>query len=92
MRDKKQIELSDDDRKLAAASIRRFFDEELDTEIGDLKSSIVLDYVLREIGPAVYNQAIADARAFFDERAADLSALCHHNEFPYWGPSARKPA
>jgi hypothetical protein len=37
----------------------------------------------------VYNKAIADAKAFFDERAADLGALCHHEEFPYW-PSATK--
>ncbi|MHB0964394.1 MAG: DUF2164 family protein [Gemmatimonadaceae bacterium] len=37
---------------------------------------------LAEHGPTVYNKAIADARAFFDERSADLGAICYHEEFP----------
>lgn len=92
MRGKPPIELPENARKQAIASIRKYFDEDLDNEIGDLKAALVLDYFLAEIGPAVYNAAIADARAFFDERAADLSALCHRDEFPYW-PAAvkRKP-
>jgi uncharacterized protein (DUF2164 family) len=92
MRVKGQITLPEKQQKLAAASIRRYFLEELDVEIGDLKSTLVLDYILREIGPAIYNEAIGDARAFFDERAADLSAMCYHKEFPYWTPPARRPS
>ena len=92
MRAKGLISLPDKQQKLAAASIRRYFSEELDVEIGDLKSSLVLDYFLREIGPAIYNEAISDARVFFDERAADLSAMCYHKEFPYWTPPARRPS
>jgi uncharacterized protein (DUF2164 family) len=91
MRTKGQITLSEKQQKLAAASIRRYFVDELDSEIGDLKSTLVLDFILREIGPTIYNEAIADARAFYDERAADLSAMCYHKEFPYWTPPARKP-
>jgi uncharacterized protein (DUF2164 family) len=73
----------------AAAGGRQYFANELGQEVGDLKASLVLDYFLVELGPAVYNKAIADARTFFDERAADLGALCHHEEFPYW-PAAAK--
>jgi uncharacterized protein (DUF2164 family) len=92
MRAKGQITLPEKQQKLAAASIRRYFLDELDVEIGDLKSTLVLDYILRKIGPAVYNEAIGDARAFFDERAADLSAMCYHKEFPYWTPPSRRPS
>jgi uncharacterized protein (DUF2164 family) len=90
MRGKPPIEISDNARKQAVASIRKYFEQDLDQEIGELKASLVLDYFLAELGPAVYNSAIADARAFFDERAADLSALCHHNEFPYWPAAAKR--
>ncbi len=89
MRGKAAITLSDDTRKQAIASIRRYFADELGQEIGELKASLVLDYVLVELGPAVYNKAIADAKSFFDERAADLGALCHHEEFQFW-PAATK--
>jgi uncharacterized protein (DUF2164 family) len=89
-RRKPSIEISDDARKRAIASIRRYFDETLESEIGDLKAEMVLDYVLAEHGPVIYNQAIADARAFFEERTADLDALSHHAEYTYWD-SAKRP-
>jgi len=92
MRGKPPIELSENAREQAVASVRKYFKEELDQEIGELKASLVVDYFLTELGPVVYNAAISDARAFFDERAADLGALCHHNEFPYWPAVARRRA
>lgn len=91
MRGKPPITLSDEARKLAVASIRRYFQEELGQEIGDLKASFVLDFFLAEVGPAVYNNAIADARNFFNERTADLGALCHE-EFTYWPSATRRRA
>lgn len=90
-RTRRDITIPDEARKQAIGSIRRYFTEELDQDIGELKAGLVLDYVLREIGPSVYNQAIADARTYFEERTADLESVCYHAEFPYWdikrGPS-----
>ncbi|MGQ0641789.1 MAG: DUF2164 domain-containing protein [Gemmatimonadaceae bacterium] len=84
MRPNTPIHLSDDARKRALASIRRYLSENLDEEIGDLKAALFLDYVLAEFGPTIYNKAIADARAFFIERAGDLDAVAYHAEFPFW--------
>ena len=89
MREKARLTLSSDAQKRAVASIKRFFAEELDQEVGELKAGLVLDYILEEHGPAIYNQAIADAKAFFDERVADLSAVCYHKEFAYWRAPTR---
>lgn len=91
MRDKESIVISDEARKQAVASIRRYFAESLDDEIGELKAILVLDYFLAELGPTIYNQAIADARGFFEERAADLGAICYHAEFPFWVKAKRSP-
>jgi uncharacterized protein (DUF2164 family) len=44
----------------------------------------VLDYFLAEYGPTIYNQAIADSRTFFEERVADLGAICNLAGFPFW--------
>jgi uncharacterized protein (DUF2164 family) len=84
MRDKPPITISDKAREQAIASIRRSFDENMDEKVGDLKAALFLDYILAEHGPAIYNQAIADARQFFDERSADLGAVGFQAEFPYW--------
>ena len=90
MRQQVTIAISDTAKKQAIASLKRYASENLDQEIGDLKADLLLDYVLREIGPTIYNQAIADAKHFFQERTADLDAVCYQTEFTYWPNSASK--
>jgi uncharacterized protein (DUF2164 family) len=78
------IKLSPEKTKQLHASIKRYVAENLDQEIGDLKAGMLLDYCLEEIGPAVYNRAIADAQAYFQGRVADLEGVCYETEFTYW--------
>lgn len=82
------IDLSPDVRKQAQASLRRYFTEELDQEIGDLKAQALLDFFLKEIAPSVYNHAIGEAQAFLRDRVADLEGTCFEAEFAYWPKSA----
>jgi len=78
------INLSADTTKRLIVSIKRYAAANLDEEIGDLKAGLLLDYVLKEIGPSIYNQAIADAQSYFTGRVADLEGVCHEPEFGYW--------
>ena len=84
MRRKATITIPDEARAQAIASLRRYLAEHLELELGEMKADFLLRYVLEEIGPTIYNQAISDARAFFEERAADLDATCYRGEFPFW--------
>ena len=83
------ITLSPDAKKQLRSSIQRYVAEELDQDIGDLKADGLLEYFLKEIGPTVYNQAIADAQQYFQARAVDLEGVCFEQEFGYW--PARSP-
>jgi uncharacterized protein (DUF2164 family) len=65
-------------------SIKRFFLEEMEEDIGDLKAESVLDFFLREMGPSVYNQAMADAQAYFQDKVADLGDVRFEPEFEFW--------
>ena len=89
MRVKRTLELPEDARKIAVASIRRHFKDDLELEIGDLKASLVLGFVLSELGPSLYNMGLADARAFFAERAEDIGAMSLE-EFTYWPAASRR--
>ena len=91
MRGKPGLTISDESRERAVASIRQYFSEELEQELGELKAGLLLDYFLEELGPTVYNRAMADARAFFEERAADLDGVCYQAEFPYWARPEHHP-
>jgi uncharacterized protein (DUF2164 family) len=86
---KPPLTLPDAARQQATGALRQYFAASLDEEIGDLKAGLLLDFILSELGPSIYNQAIADARQFFEERTSDLAAICYHDEFPS-APARRK--
>ena len=78
------VTLQDDTRDKAIASIRRYFSEQLDQEVGELQAGLLLEFFLKEIGPSVYNAAIGDAQTYFRDRVADLEGVCFAPEFGYW--------
>ena len=77
------IELPDQTKQDLIASIKRYFEEERGEEIGDLQAGFFLEFCLKEIGPSIYNQAIADAQARLQLAVADLDATLHEPEFGY---------
>lgn len=78
------IEIQDDTRKRMITSIRRYYEQELEEGIGDLQAGFLLDYFLVEIGPTIYNQAIADAQAWMMARVEDLESSLYEPEFDFW--------
>ncbi|HEX9081780.1 MAG TPA: DUF2164 domain-containing protein [Holophagaceae bacterium] len=91
------IRLSPDTSQRLHASIRRFVAEEYGVSLGDLGAGVFLDFCLKEVAPAVYNQAIADAQAHLQDRVADLENVCFAEDGGYWKADgkravARKPA
>ncbi len=81
------IELTPDVTKHLQASIKRYVAETLDQDIGDLQASLFLDYCLKEIGPSIYNQAIADAQSYLHDRVSDMEGAFSQKEFSYWAAS-----
>ncbi len=84
------IELSKEKRAEAIASLKKYFENEIGESIGDLRAGLFLDYFLEEIGPAIYNRAIADAQARMTARVADLEGELYTDEFQYWPRQAKK--
>ncbi len=78
------IELKKDTRDRTVQSIRRYFEESMESEIGDLKATLLLDFFLKEVGPVIYNQAVLDAQSFMQERVGDLENSLYQPEFSYW--------
>lgn len=56
-------------------AIREYFRTERDEEIGNLQATLFLDFILRAIGPSIYNQAIQDARTHLMRFATDLDTV-----------------
>ena len=71
-------------RSEAIASLKRYFDENMPAPLGDLPAGLLLDFVLEEIGPLIYNRAIHEAQTRLQMRVADLTGELFANEFQYW--------
>lgn len=84
------IEFSKQARADAIASIRRYIEANFEEPVGELKAGIFLDYLLEEIGPVVYNQAIRDAQTRLGQRVADLDGELFADEFLYWPKQDQK--
>jgi uncharacterized protein (DUF2164 family) len=78
------IELNKDAQSAAVASIQRYISENLDVAVGNMQARSLLDYVLKEIAPSVYNQAIADAQRHLQAKVLDLDVECYEKEFAFW--------
>jgi uncharacterized protein (DUF2164 family) len=66
------IEIFPEASKATIASIQRYFSRNMDEEIGDLAAGALLGFFLKEIGPVVYNKAVADAQARLQARVMEL--------------------
>ena len=84
------IDLTKDARTQAIASIERWFKENADEPIGNIQAAALLNFFVTEIGPSVYNQAIADAQHRLQQRVAELDIECHADEFAFWRQAGRK--
>lgn len=76
-------EMTKQQRTESIASLKRYFEENFEP-IGDLPAGLLLDFITEEIGPVIYNQAIADAQTRLSQRVADLNGELFADEFQYW--------
>ncbi len=76
------LSLTEEARHQAIASLRAYSAEHFDRELSELQAMLLLDHILTDLAPAIYNQAALDARRFVEDRAADIEAALHKSEFP----------
>lgn len=86
------LTLSDDSRKRALASTKRYCSEHIERDLSDIEAGLLLDFFLKEVGPSVYNAAVLDAQVYLRDRVVDLEGACYESEFGYWpkGTSVRR--
>lgn len=78
------IEISKERRQQAVASIERYFLENMEEKIGNITAGALLGFFLEELGPLVYNRAVADVQERLQSRIMELDIEVHEDEFPYW--------
>jgi len=72
-----EIKLSDSRKKEMVEEVQSYFRNEHDENVGDLKAEMFVDFFIEKLGPKIYNQAIADASSFIQEKIIDLESILY---------------
>lgn len=67
-----RIQLTDERRERLVKEIRGLFAEEFDRELSEFQATHLLDFLIRHLGPPVYNQAVQDVRKRLQTHLDDL--------------------
>ena len=84
------IELPKETYAMAMASIERYFLQENGEAIGNMAAGALLNFFVAEVGPAIYNQAVAEAQERMQERVAELDIELHEDAFTFWSRRGAK--
>ena len=78
------IELTKEEIADVIPSLRRYFREELELEISEMRAKFLLNYFLKEVAPFAYNKGVKDAESYFRGRVEDLSGTCFEPALTFW--------
>lgn len=68
-----RIKLNDERKSQIPAALIGFYDSEYDEELSDYRAKTIVDFMLHQVGPSQYNQAISDACKYMAEKIQDLN-------------------
>lgn len=76
------IKLPKEEKLEIIRSVQGYFAEERSEELGELGAEQLVDFMLQELGPYIYNKAIADARNTVNGKMGQLEDELYALERP----------
>lgn len=76
------IDFSKQEKAILVQKIQRYFEEELEQELGQFDADFLLDFFTKEIGVYFYNRGLYDAQAVLDNKLEDLKDAIYQIEQP----------
>jgi len=75
---------SKDQKAEITSSLRRYFTENLDSDLSEMQAGFLLEYPMNEIAPIAYNKGVEDAQKYFLRLTEDLPGTCFQEPMTYW--------
>ena len=72
---KNNIKLTKEKREYMISVIKNYFLNERDEELGDLASSMILDFFIDELATEFYNQGVYDSYLYMNDRCEDMLSI-----------------
>ena len=77
-----QIEFSREEKEQLVAKVKRYFEDQLDLEIGGFDAEFLIDFFAEEMGGAFYNKGLHDARAIVSAKVEEIDDAIYEIEKP----------
>ena len=75
MKGNSKIIVSKEKREELVASIKEYFLNEREENLGDLASNMILNFIIEELAPEFYNQGVFDSYKYMNDRVEDLLSI-----------------
>lgn len=75
LKKKNTIEVDKQKKKVMIDSIKEYFYNERNEELGDLAADMILDFFLEKLAPEIYNKGVYDAYEYSLERIEDVLSI-----------------
>ena len=80
MSNKNKIKVNKETREDMIDSIKTYFLDEKDEDLGDLASALILDFIIVELAPEFYNQGVQDSYKYMGDKIEDILSLQKHRK------------
>lgn len=84
------IKLKSEVEEQLIGSIRRYWKQEEGEDLGELRARMFLRFIIEEVGPSIYNQAVQDAQGYMQEKASEMEISCYAEEHTYWAKQKKR--
>lgn len=61
---------------------QHYFEQELETELGQFDGEFLLDFIIKQAGPVFYNQGLVDAQTIIERKTQDIADEIYEIEMP----------
>ena len=75
-----RIRLSQERRASLLRALKGYFTTEFDEPLSDFRAESLLDFLVEQVGPPVYNQGVRDAAGFVQAKLADIEGEIYEPE------------
>ncbi len=77
-----KIEFSKEEKQMMTQKVKKYFQDELNEDIGNFDAEFLIDFFSKEMGGFFYNRGLYDAETMISEKVSEISDLLLQLEKP----------
>ena len=78
-----KIKLTPPIKEKIVYELQSYFENEREEDLGNIGAELLVDFILKEVGPMIYNQALIDVHELMEEKLDDIYLLELDDKYEY---------